>query len=267
VKRKMGILVKNKDIVTPGETLAEGMDFLPGQGTYREGENIFSSKLGLVSVDGRAIKLIPLSGRYIPKRGDTIIAKITDVIMSGWLIDTNTAYHAMLSMKEGTSEFIPKGANLRKYYDFDDYIACSITNVTSQMLIDVTMKGPGLYKLNGGRIVEVNTNKVPRVIGKQGSMVSMIKNATGCKITVGQNGLVWLNGEPEKEIIAVKAIKLIEKNSHISGLTDKVKEFLEKETGEKIVERPREEPRPSNEGHKGFEKPTFQKSEGGNQNE
>jgi len=75
---------------------------------------------------------------------------------------------------------------------------------------------------------------VPRVIGKQGSMVSMIKQATGCKITVGQNGLVWLSGEPEKELIAVNTIKMIEKNAHKSGLTETIKAFLEKETGVKV---------------------------------
>ncbi len=228
------ILLKDKEVVVPGECLAEGMDYLPGQGTYREGENIFSSRIGLLSIDNRAIKIIPLSGKYIPKRGDTIIAKITDVIMSGWLLDTNTAYHAMLSMKEGTSDFIPKGANLRKYFDFGDYVVCNITNVTSQKLVDVTVKGPGLYKLKGGRVIDVNSNKVPRIIGKQGSMVTMVKNATGCRINVGQNGLLWLQGEPEKEIIAIKAIRMIEKGSHKTGLTDKVKEFLEKETNAKI---------------------------------
>ena len=237
----MGIEVKDKDIVVPGECLAKGMDYLPGQGTYREGENIFSTKLGLISVDGRALKIIPLSGKYMPKRGDTIIGKITDVIMSGWLMDTNTAYHAMLSMKEATSDFIPRDANLRKYFDFGDYVVCKITNVTSQRLVDVTSKGPGLHKLKGGRIIKINTNKVPRVIGKQGSMVTMIKNATGCRITVGQNGLVWLEGEPEKEIIAVEAVKMAEENAHMSGLTDKVKAFLEKK-GLKVSEVAKNEP-------------------------
>ena len=238
----MGLIVKEKDVVVPGEELSQGMDYLPGQSTYREGENIFSSRLGLVSIDGRAIKIIPLSGKYMPTRGDTVIGRVTDVIMSGWLLDLNTAYHSMLSMKEGSSEFIQKGANLRKYFDFGDYVVCNITNVTSQKLVDVTTKGPGLHKLTGGRVISINTNKVPRVIGKQGSMVTMIKNATGCRITVGQNGWVWLQGEPEKEIIAVKAIKFIEENAHKSGLTDEIKVFLEKETGTKISDPVREVP-------------------------
>jgi exosome complex component RRP4 len=46
----------------------------------------------LVRVDGKVIKLIPLSGRYLPKTGDTIIAKVTDVTMSSWMVDINSAY-------------------------------------------------------------------------------------------------------------------------------------------------------------------------------
>ena len=62
-------------------------------------------------------------------------------------------------------------------------------------------------------------------------MVSLIKNATGCKIIVGQNGVVWLQGEPMSEVIAIQAIKKIEEESHISGLTERVTEFLEKSCG------------------------------------
>ena len=221
-------LVNDKDISVPGETLAMGMDVLPGPGTYREGEKIIANRLGLVMIDGRTIKLIPLSGRYMPKTGDTIICKVIDVGFNGWRLDTNSAYSAMLSMKDATSEFIQRGANLTQYYDLGDYIVCKIVNVTSQKLIDVTMKGPGLRKLNGGRIIEVASNKVPRIIGKQGSMVIMIKDTTQCNIVVGQNGLIWIEGNPMNELLAIQSIRKIEAESHLSGLTDKIKEFLEK---------------------------------------
>ncbi len=85
-------------------------------------------------------------------------------------------------------------------------------------------------KLTGGRIIRVNTHKVPRIIGKQASMVTMIKDSTKCRIIVGQNGLVWIQGTPEDEIIAVDVIKKIERESHIPGLTDKIKEYLLKVT-------------------------------------
>jgi len=230
--------VKTREIVVPGEVVATGMGFLPSRGTFREGENLIASTLGMVGIDGKVVKVMPLSGRYHPKTGDTIIAKVVDVLFSGWRIETNTAYLAMLSMKDATSEYIAKGADLTKYFDVEDYAVAKIVNVTSQNLIDLTMRGPGLRKLKGGRIIEVGAYKVPRIIGKQGSMISMIKNATGCQIIVGQNGLVWIDGEPEMEIIVVNTIKKIEEEAHIPGLTDKIKGYLEKETGKKLETAP-----------------------------
>ena len=222
------INVKDKDIAVPGEILAVGMESFPGIGTYREGENIIAVRLGLVQLDGRTIKLIPLSGRYIPQKYDTIICKVIDVSMNGWRLDTNSPYSAMLSMKDATSEFIPRGADLKKFYDIGDYVVCKIFNVTSQKLVDITMKGMGLSKLKGGRIINVSSNKVPRIVGKQESMVSMIKQATKCNITVGQNGLIWIDGSPKGELLAVNAIRKIEEESHLSGLTEKIEEFLNK---------------------------------------
>lgn len=226
------LLIKNKDIVVPGEELSKGMDYLPGNGTYRDNDTIRSSRLGLINVDGRALKIIPLSGKYMPKRNDIIIGQIVDIMFSGWRIETNSAYQAMLNVRDATSDFINRGADLAQYFNLGDYVAAKITNVTSQKLVDLTMKGPGLNKLKGGRIIFVNTNKVPRIIGKQGSMVSMIKDATGCRITVGQNGTVWIQGEPKNEIIAIEAIKKIEALAHMSGLTNEIKKYLDKATKE-----------------------------------
>jgi exosome complex component RRP4 len=102
-----------------------------------------------------------------------------------------------------------------------------IVNVTSQRLVDVTMKAPGLRKLSGGVVISVNPSKVPRVIGKNGSMVTMVKRATNCNIAVGQNGLVWVQGAPKDQITAIAAIRKIEEEAHTSGLTER----MEKELG------------------------------------
>ncbi|MBN1644424.1 KH domain-containing protein [Candidatus Woesearchaeota archaeon] len=227
--------IKNKEIVVPGETLAEGMGFLPSRGTYRDEKTIKAQKMGMISIDGKVIKLIPLTGAYVPKVGDKIIAKIIDIMMSGWRVDTRSAYSAVLGLKDATSDYIAKGADLTQYFGLGDYILTQITNVTSQRLIDVTMRGPGLRKLRGGRIITINSHKVPRVIGKEGSMVTMIKQATECNILVGQNGRIWINGEPDKEVLAEETIKKIEEEAHTEGLTDNIKKFLEKKTGKKIA--------------------------------
>lgn len=224
----MTLLVKDKDVVVPGEALASGMDYLPTSGTYREGDKVVAGRLGLVQVDGRLIRIIPVSGKYLPKRGDVVVARVTNITLNGWVCDINSAYSSLLGMKEGVSDFIARGSDLTRYYNIGDSLMAQIINVTSQNMVDLSAKGPGLRKLGEGRIIYVNANKVPRIIGKAGSMVSMIKDATNCRISVGQNGVIWLQGTPAAELVAVSAIRRIEADSHVSGLTEQVKAFLDK---------------------------------------
>ena len=219
------ILVKEKEIVIPGETLAEGMDYLPGDNTYREGEKIFAKLLGLTGISGRVIRITPLAGPYIPKVGDKIIGEVIGITMNGFRFDTGTAYSAMLNVKDASSRFI-RNEEMTSLLNIGDSAVVKITKVTSQNLIDLTMKEPGLHKVAGGRIVKINSQKVPRIIGKQGSMINLIKQKTGCNITVGQNGYVWIKGTPEMELLVSKAVKLIGEKSHQDGLTEKMDAFL-----------------------------------------
>ncbi len=223
------LLVKEKQLVVPGEVLAEGMDYLPASGAFRENNKLYSSQVGLISIDGRLVKIVPLSGKYVPRRGDTVIGKIVDINFGGWQVDIGTAYEANLSMKEATSDFIERGADLTQYYDFGDIICTKITKVIRNKIIDLTTKGPGLRKLKGGKIIDVTPSKVPRIIGKQGSMISMIKEATGCTIIVGQNGRVWLSGnDPKSEKLATDIILKVNNEAHKEGLTDEIKNFLDR---------------------------------------
>ncbi|MBT4936131.1 RNA-binding protein [Candidatus Woesearchaeota archaeon] len=220
------LLKKEREIVIPGEILAKGMDFLPGENSYRENDNIYSKALGLVYVSGRVIKITPLSGPYIPMVGDRVIGRVTDITMTGWRINTGIAYSGILNVKDATTRFIKKGEDLSKIIAIGDYVIVMITQVTSQRLIDFSMRDPGLKKITGGRVIKINSHKVPRIIGKQASMVTLLREKTGCDITVGQNGRVWIRGTPEGELKAARAIKRIEERSHESGLTKSMETFL-----------------------------------------
>ncbi len=221
------IYVEEKTVVAPGELLAEGMDVIPGSGAYRLEEKVYANRVGLVSINGRSLKLIPLSGKYKPKRDDVIICQVFDIFMNGWRVRTNTGYDAQLNVRDASNSFITKGSDLSKIVAIGDWVIVKVAQVTSQNLIDVTMRGPGLRKIFGGQILSFSPNKFPRFIGRAGSMVSMIKRATDCQIIVGQNGLIWINGEPNKEVIVRQVIKIIESEAHTSGLTQRIKEFLE----------------------------------------
>ena len=221
------LLVKEHEIVVPGQELYEGMDFLPSSGAYRDQDNIISSKLGIISINKNIIKVIPLTGRYIPKVDDVILGKIMEIGFYGWGVDIGSAYPATLSIRDAT-EFIDKGEDLTKYYDYGDVIAAKVIRVTRYNSIDLTTKGPGLKKLTEGKVIAVTPSKVPRMIGKQGSMISMIKESSDCNLLIGQNGMVWIKGPSiEKENLVTNIIMKIEQESHIEGLTEKIKKLLE----------------------------------------
>ena len=214
-------------MVIPGEVLAEGMDYLPGDNTYRKDQNIYARALGIVSFMNRVVKITPLAGPYLPRIGDKIIGRVIDITMSGWRIDTGTAYSAMLMVRDATTRFIKKEEDLSRILAIGDYVVVKIINVTSQNLIDLTMKYPGLHKVSGGRIIALNPQKVPRVIGKQGSMITLVKDASNCQITIGQNGRVWIKGNtPDDEFKAEQAIRLIESKAHLEGLTERMEKYL-----------------------------------------
>jgi exosome complex component RRP4 len=61
-------------------------------------------------------------------------------------------------------------------------------------------------------------------------MISMIKQETGCQIILGLNGVILVTGKnPDDEELALAAIQKIENESHTSGLTDRITQFLKEE--------------------------------------
>jgi exosome complex component RRP4 len=223
------LLVEEKKIVIPGEEIADGMDFLPSVGTFREGEKIFANRLGVVSVYNRVIKVIPLAGKYRPVQGDIVIGMIMDVGFSGWSVNIGSENTVNLPVGEAVRERVEMlKSDLSKFFDIGDILVTKILNVTKSRIIQLTMRDFGLKKMRGGRMIKISPNKVPRLIGKKGSMVGMIKDATKCEIAVGQNGYIWVDGPVEQQIKVEEVIKMIEEKAHTSGLTDKVKEMLEK---------------------------------------
>lgn len=221
------LYVADRAIVIPGELIAEGIEFLPSGKAFREGDKIYASTIGMVSVKGRVVKVIPLTGRYMPRKSDVVIGKITAVLAGGWSVDVNSAYAADLPLAEGTAEFIPRGADLTRFFDLNDYVFAEVTNVTETKFVKLSASRRPYRRLKGGILVSISPVKVPRVIGKQGSMVKMIKDASGCDVVVGQNGWIWIKGTPETESKVEAIIKKIEREAHMKGLTDKIKAMLE----------------------------------------
>jgi exosome complex component RRP4 len=223
------IFVKSRELVVPGTLLAQG-PFKNGRGTFREGNRIYSTVVGLVEIRGDTIRVISLEGPYIPEVGDNVIGKIVDVRFSNWTVDIGAPYQAGLRVQDATEERIDLAkTDLRRIFDKGDIIYARIKAYNEINQIDLTTKGMPFRggPLRGGQIVEITPSKVPRLIGKGGSMINLIKKLTGTRIIVGQNGWVWVSGKNEElEKLAIDAILKVNRESHTQGLTDRVKELL-----------------------------------------
>lgn len=220
--------IEKNQIVTPGEKLAEKEDIRLNSGVYAEKGKIYSKYHGTVKIGRGKISVIPMNGRYIPQEGDTVIGEVTRVSYSRWNVDLASPYEGTLNISEASDDYVDLDEDdLTDYYDVGDAIVVKIDSVSESMDVDLSMLDDRCRKLEEGRVIKISPHKVPRVIGKKGTMVKQINQKTDCHIIVGQNGRVWIQGENPR--IAAEAIKKVEKEAHESGLTDKIGEWLEEQ--------------------------------------
>ena len=114
----------DRKVVIPGEIIFEGEDYLPGEGTEKRENKIVAIRYGLAEESKKLVKVIPLSGVYIPRRGNVVIGKVENVTFNGWVIDVNTAENAFLSLME-----VPRYVNkddLREVMDIGDMVVAKI---------------------------------------------------------------------------------------------------------------------------------------------
>ncbi len=196
----------------------------PGPGTYRVGGKVYASQLGLLSPRPPLLQVVPLSGRYLPKPGDQVVGTVTDVQSTFWLLDIGAPRWAPLHMT-GAPWKVDVGETER-YLRTGDAVVVRVENLDATGRIGVTMLGEGLGKLEGGTLVRISPARVPRLVGRGGSMIDTITRHTAAQVAIGQNGRVWIGGSPEAIRRVREVLEMIEENGPRSGLTDRVERFL-----------------------------------------
>ena len=214
----------SREIVVPGDVLSTRGE-KGGDNTYESDGKLYAAILGVKNYSQNGISVMPIGGVYMPSTGDTVIGIINDIAASNWMVDISAPYPAPLHVNEvpWKVEF----GDTSKYLNVGDAVLLKILMVDESKKIQVTMNDSGLRKLDGGMIVDVPYCKVSRIIGKSGSMIQMLKNMTDCRIFIGQNGRIWIDGDDENAEVAADAIRYIEENSQKGNLTEKVKALIE----------------------------------------
>lgn len=223
----MPAFYERRQLVAPGDLIAEG-NYVAGDNTFKEEERVFATHIGLVEYDERKVSVVALKAFYTPNVGDTVIAKVTEVTIGGWIMDINAPYSALLRASDVIERsYRPQKDDLLSIFDVRDLVLAKVVSYDRTRDPLLTVREPGLGKISRGQIVRITPTKIPRIIGRKGSMISMIKRETGCQILLGQNGLVLISGKTTAdEQLAVTAIQKVEEESHTSGLTNRITEML-----------------------------------------
>ena len=191
-----------------------------------------SSLLGFRSERDGYIAVVPLAGRYIPVPGDEVIGRVAMIGPSFWLMEINSPYMAPLHVTE--SPWRVETGDAKRYMDIGELATLRVTQIDENRRVQVTMKDRDLRHITSGQVMEVSPAKIPRVIGRKGSMVTLIKRHTNTRMFVGQNGRIWVEGEPQDAEVVRRILRLIEEDAHALGLTESVRGALEQEYGKTI---------------------------------
>ncbi len=232
----------SRDLVVPGEILTEDTkNYLPGRGTIfnKDRSKIISLNIGLKQVKRNYINVIPLRGFYTPRPGDKVIALVTDKNPVKYICDINAKDRGILKPKNTVARGKPRGYrggapdrhdNSTEKYDIGDILIVKVLSADRLNKPDLTTVGKYLGKRRDGLVITIDPPKIPRVIGRSGSMIKMLKNLTKSNIFVTQNGRIWLKGEDlAHERLLIDAIRKIEDEAHTVGLTDRMSEYIENE--------------------------------------
>jgi len=200
-----------KKIVVPGELVTEQRK-RSGEHVYTFNGKIYSDVVGMTDNESTTASVVPLKGFYVPKQDDIVVGLIVSELFSGFLVDINSFYFSFLS-KERLREPLKRGS----------IVSVRISRVNELNEADVS----DARVFYGGEIFSILPVKVPRVIGKNASMLETLRRGTNSNIVVGRNGWVWAKGGNTS--LLSNALKRIENEAHTPNLTNKITEFLLKE--------------------------------------
>lgn len=213
--------------VIPGDVVATG-PLRPEQNVCQEGDKMLATCVGISEIFENSVRVIPLTGVYIPKPNDLVIGKVVGVSPLSWEFDINSCFVGFLPAQDVFGrDYSPTKDELKKRLNIGDLVAARVVNFDRSRDPLLTVQDRDLGKIDNGELVEISPSKVPRLIGKRGSMIQTIEMATRAMITIGQNGWIVISCEdPDGLLKAVDAVRMVDALAHTPNLTERVKSML-----------------------------------------
>ncbi len=199
-------------LVTPGMAIGPSAGKRIGSGAIAQKEEIIATKLGWAREINGTISVDPINSSYIPRSGDLVVATVAEVRNNLWFMNINGAFQGLLPMSLAPWK-VEFGA-ARQHMGIGDVALARVQEVDECHNVVLTMKGIGLRRIKQGSLLTIPVNHIDRIKGKDNSTLERLKNASDCRIIVGQNGKIWVDGDAEGIAWARKAIDIAQNCGH-----------------------------------------------------
>ena len=114
--------------VIPGDVITTG-PFRPEQNVILEGEKIISTTIGISEIYEDTVRVITLTGKYIPKIDDLVIGKVNSHTSLSWELDINSCYVGFLPAQDVFGrDFSAHADELATKLKTGDLVAARIAN-------------------------------------------------------------------------------------------------------------------------------------------
>lgn len=194
-----------KKLVIPGEIISDKP--LRLDHTVVEDGKTCSTVIGLY--DDQTNSLIPVEGLWYPQPGEKVVGIVEEARLNTDTISLNAPYKGLIISKFTEGNLVN-----------GDIIEATVKDLDKTGTI-VLVRPRTLY---GGKVLAVKPSKIPRILGKNDTMIRQIIDGTKSSISVGMNGLIWIKGGNSD--LATDAILRIQEESHVSGLTERIAKML-----------------------------------------
>lgn len=228
-------------IALPGIPIYKGQAQRIDEKIIKDFRGYVASLVGVAQISNKTIDLIPYKDIYRPVKGDYIVGVVVGYAPNGWFIDIGSYVKAFLPAADVLNKrFDPRKDELSKYFKIGDILGLYVSEVRRLGNLLVTVKDvkkakdKKLGRLSDYYIIKVWSTKLPRIIGKKGSMVKLLKEKLNGDLIIAQNGVILYKGPYEKFVILNKIIALITAKTFATGLTEYVNDLINSLLEEKL---------------------------------
>lgn len=214
-------------LVVPGEIVAKG-NFRSWVNVLKKGEEYLSLFVGRAEISGGRVRVIRLSGPYIPKVGDFVIGVVTDVQPLAATLDINSYVNGYILANAFFKRRIdPSKFDLSNKVNVGDLVAARVKKIERGK--DIVLQPDQKWKVEGDAIFYISPAKAHYLYASRSRIPSKIKELTGAELRLGANGIVVVKGDLKKIETVKRALDVIESTYNLNGLYGEIIKVLNKD--------------------------------------